>query len=482
MLPERRATIILLDGARPDVFAHLAAAGDLAHISRHVLEPGGMVPAATVFPSTTGVAYLPFLTGCYPGTCNVPGIRWLDRAHYSARWWRDRRYARSYCGYQSGLLNQDVRSRIPSLFDLEPDAVALCTPFSRKLTPGHARVRAARLILGSLAHYIERAYGVLDWSVGRALARAAPERHRLVFAVFPGLDGVTHFHDPWHRRALDMYRQVDRIIGRYAARGGFGDDHLVALVSDHGASRVDRHVDVSLALEALGLPVLRHPLLWRRDPKVAVMVSGNGSAQIYLNPRLRRSERWPVSAIEAGEVPGIPADLVLYLAALDGVAFVAGTDGPDVLVVSDDGRARLVNLGGGRIRYVPETADVLSLGAEPVTRTDRGWLAASYDGPYPDGPTQLFQVFRSPRAGDLAVVAAPGADLRRDWEFPEHRSGHGSLIADHMRCLVAINRPVVGLMRTVDVFPMVLEHLGHAVSVEIDGISVLSRPQVVGVK
>ena len=140
MLPERRATIILLDGARPDVFAHLAAAGDLAHISRHVLEPGGMVPAATVFPSTTGVAYLPFLTGCYPGTCNVPGNRLLDRAHYSARWWRDRRYARSYCGYQGGLLNQDVRSRIPSLFDLEPDAVAL-SPWHERPISGTVLIR-----------------------------------------------------------------------------------------------------------------------------------------------------------------------------------------------------------------------------------------------------------------------------------------------------------------------------------------------------
>ena len=61
-------TVVMLDGARPDVFDRLVAAGDLPNISRHVLEPGGRVPATTVFPSTTGIAYLPFLTGCYPGT------------------------------------------------------------------------------------------------------------------------------------------------------------------------------------------------------------------------------------------------------------------------------------------------------------------------------------------------------------------------------------------------------------------------------
>ena len=40
---------------------------------------GGRTRAITVFPSTTSVAYLPFLTGCTPGHCNIPSIRWLDR-------------------------------------------------------------------------------------------------------------------------------------------------------------------------------------------------------------------------------------------------------------------------------------------------------------------------------------------------------------------------------------------------------------------
>jgi hypothetical protein len=454
------------------VFAQLARAGDLPHISRHVLEPGGMVPGTTAFPSTTGVAYLPLLTGCYPGTCNVPGIRWLDRERYAGRWWRDRVHVRSYCGYQGGLLNQDVRHRILSLFGIETDSVALCTPFKRDLTADRVRVQRPRAFYGSLAHYLEAGYGALDRAAGRALARAARGRHRLVFAVFPGLDGVTHFHDPWHPRALDMYRQLDRIVGRYAACDGLSGDHLFVLVSDHGMSRVEKHVDISLELEARGLSVLRHPIVWRRNPKLAVMVSGNASVQIYLNPGLIRANRWPLSAIEAGEVPGIPADLVSHLAALDGVALVAGTDGGDVVVVSAAGRARLAPLADGYVRYEPDTADVLGLGAETVTRSDREWLAASCDREFPDGPAQLLQVFRSPRAGDLAVVAASGADLRRQWEIPEHRSGHGSLTADHMRCLIAVNRPVAGPVRTVDLFPLVLEHLGHAVPADIDGTSV----------
>ena len=293
-----------------------------------------------------------------------------------------------------------------------------------------------------------------------------------MFAVFPAVDGIAHSYDPWHPRVLKLYREFDAAIGEYVARGGFEGDHLAVLVSDHGMTRIFEHTDVALALEQRGLATLRHPVLWRRDPRVAVMVSGNASAQVYLQPGIRRTSRWSVSAIEAGEVQGIPADLVQYLASLEGVALVAGVEGADVVVYSCDGHARLVDEGGGSIRYDPATADVLELGAAAVTRSAREWLMESVNRSYPDSPMQLLQLFRSPRAGDLAISATMHADLRADWEVPEHRSGHGGLVKDHMRCLVAMNRPASGPMRTVDVFPLILSHLGYEIPRGIDGVPV----------
>lgn len=467
-MTDRRATLIILDGARADVFAHLADAGDLPNISRHLLESGGIAPATTVFPSTTGVAYLPFLTGCYPGTCDVPGIRWMDVRGYAGRWWSDRAHLRSYCGRQGGLINSDLRPDLATLFDLVPDCVALCSPFTRGLAPARDRVQTARALWGALAHYVGD-YGPLERAVGRALCRTASERHRCVFAVFPGIDGVTHFWDPWHTLVLDMYREFDRIMGEFAAAGGFDGEHLTLLVSDHGLTRVDRHTDVSLELEAIGIAVLRHPRIWRRDPKVAVMVSGNGSVQVYLLPGAPRQRRFTIGEIESGAAQGIPRSLVRHLVHLPGVAMVVGHEGDGVQLVTAEGRARLVETGGGRIRYLPDTADVLRLGG-PAERGDREWLERTLDSPYPDAPAQLAQLFRSPRTGDLVVIAEVGWDLRRDWEIPEHRSGHGSLTAGHMRCLVASSRPLAGPLRTVDTFPLVLDHLAIAVPAGIDGV------------
>lgn len=466
MTADRRATLLLLDGARHDVFSHLAGAGDLPHISRHLLEPGGMVPATTVFPSTTGVAYLPFLTGCYPGTCDVPGIRWLDLARYTGNWWSGRDHVRSYCGPQGGLLNRDLRPGIVSLFDLLPDSVGICTPFTRGLGAGRERAAGARKLWGGLAHYTA-GYGVLERSVGRALCSTVAQRPSFTFAVFPGVDGMTHFHDPWHPNVLDTYRAFDAIVGQYAAAGGFDDDHLTLLVSDHGLSRIDHHTDVALELEAMGLPTLRHPIIWRRAPVVATMVSGNASCQLYLRPGHRRERRYSVAEIESGAVPGLPKGLVSRLASLPGIALVVGTDGDAVTVLSRAGQSSL-NWYGDGITYSAGRADVLGLGG-PGTRGEREWLRHSLDRPFPDAPVQLLQLFRSGRTGDLVVIADVGTDLRLDWEIPEHRSGHGSLIADHMRCLAAANVPLAGPLRTVDVFPLILDWLGLDLPAGIDG-------------
>lgn len=464
---DRRATLLILDGAHPDVFGELERAGDLPNLSRHLLESGATVPATTVFPSTTGVAYLPMLTGCYPGTCDVPGIRWLDRRSYGGRWWRDRREVRTYCGIQGGLLDRDLDPGIPSLFDLVPESVGHCTPFTRGLTEGDS-VALRRAVWGSVAHYTGR-YGPMDRAAALGLRRAATSGARLRFVVFPGVDGATHFHDPAHPAVRERYLDFDRALGEYARRGGLEGDHLLVVASDHGAARVVGHQDLSVSLEARGIRTLRHPRVWRRDPALAVMVSGNASAQVYLRPGIRREHRWALSRIEAGEVEGIPSDLVEWMVALPGVGLVAATEGDDVVVLSERGRARLSPGGDDVITYRPLSGDVLGLGPETRTLPERKWLAESLDGPFPDAPTQLLQLFRSPRAGDLAVAAEPYWDLRDDWEVPEHKSGHGSLVAAHMRCVVAANRPVAGPLRTVDLFPLLLRHLGVEVPAEIDG-------------
>ncbi len=459
-----RVVFVLVDGARPDVVRDLLDRGDLPNLARWVIEPGGFTVGTTVFPSTTGVAYFPFLYGCYPGTANVPGIRWLDRATAAGDWRAQWRAARSYCGPQIGWINRD-HALGPSIFDLVPESLAICTPLTRGLRRGAHLITRRRALLGVLAHYAGT-WHALDRAIAEAwLSVAQRDDWRFLFVAFPGPDGLTHLTDPYHPDVLACYRAVDVALGRFVARArGRGDPIAMFVASDHGASVVHEHKDIALELEALGWPTIRHPMhVWRRRARAAVMVSGNGSVQIYLEPRSGRAA--------PREARAIPEDVLGHLLGLDAVRLAAWRDDRGgVMVAAGEERARLRE-NGTRVCYEPLRGDPLHLGPEPIDAEDRDVLALTAAGELPDAPRQLLQLFRSPRAGDVVLAARLGADFRGPWEIPEHRSGHGSLISDHMAVPIAASIPLPeSPLRTVDLMPAMLESLGVAVPPGIDGV------------
>src|SRR3989442_14970289 len=123
----RRVCFVLVDGARADVVRDLLDGGDLPNLARHVVEPGGITVGTSVFPSTTGVAYLPFLYGVYPGTANIPGIRWLDRVGATGDWRGQRRARRRHRGVQAGGVDRAPGTGPPH-FRPGPGGGAPCRP------------------------------------------------------------------------------------------------------------------------------------------------------------------------------------------------------------------------------------------------------------------------------------------------------------------------------------------------------------------
>ena len=473
-MASRRVCFVLVDGARADVVQDLLERGDLPNLARHVVEPGGITVGTSVFPSTTGVAYLPFLYGVYPGTANIPGIRWLDRVGATGNWRAQWRAARSYCGVQAGWLNRDLETG-PSIFELVPESVALCTPLTNGLQPGACRLAATRMLLGSVAHYAGTHQG-LDDAVGDAWVHAAAEPWRFLFVLFPGPDGLTHLLDPFHPRVLAAYRAVDAALGRFMARAArYGELPAVFVAADHGGSVMREHADIAIELEALGWRTLRHPVhVWRRRVRAATMVSGNASVQVYFEPRSGRER--PLTE------PELPADVLVHLLGLPAVRLAAWRDGRGgVTVAAGAARARLRDDEGG-IRYEPVAGDPLGLGSAPLPIDDRELLGRTLGGELPDAPRQVLQLFRSPRAGDLVLAARVGSDFRGPWEVPEHKSGHGSLIADHMAVPIAASVPLPDApLRTVDLMPTMLELLGVPPPPGLDGVPFSRLAQATGV-
>ena len=461
----RRAVFIVIDGARPDVFTALLERGDLPNIARQVLEPGSFRIGTTVFPSTTGVAYVPFLLGRFPGGAGVPGIRWLDRSVAGGNWRAQWRGARSYCGVQAPWLNRDLDTT-PTLFECVPQSLAISSPITRGLAPGAHLIPVQRALYALAAHYLGT-YASFDGAVIRSWHAVAGRDWRFLFVVLPGIDGNTHFTDPYHESVLDRYRAVDRALGVFIQRCRRSTlappDFFI--VSDHGAEPVREHCDIALALEVRGYPTVRHPFhVWRAGARAAVMVSGNSAAHIYLEPRSGR--------VAPRTLDEVPEALLELLIELPGVELAACRDGESgVHVLAREGRAHIAE-HEGVITCSTLHGDPLGLGHAPVVLEDREMLARTLNGALPDAPRQLLNLLSSPRTGDIVLAARRGFDLRGPWEVPEHRSGHGSLLAGHMRVPIASSVPLPDTpMRTVDLMPTVLEHLGLTVPDGIDGVA-----------
>ena len=107
----------LVDGARPDILSKLVEQGQLPNIEKYLVEEGSYTKGATCFPSTTGPAYLPFLTGYHPGEHDITGIRWFDKFTYFSKNRWSRNAMRSYCGYEAKYFNDDMDDLKPSLFE-----------------------------------------------------------------------------------------------------------------------------------------------------------------------------------------------------------------------------------------------------------------------------------------------------------------------------------------------------------------------------
>ena len=209
--PPHRCLLLLVDGLRPDLGETMLETGELPNLAA-MTEEGGLNRAITVFPSTTSVAYLPFLTGCTPGRCNVPSIRWLDRRTYGGRWWREREAVRSYCGYQAPRLDADIAPDVRTIFELVPESLGIFTPIARGLTPSRDPSRLERQFWGSLAHFALW-HQPSDDAVARHLLAGSGRRLAIRLCPVPGggrLCPPDHTGSEPVRRAL---RRVDATVG-----------------------------------------------------------------------------------------------------------------------------------------------------------------------------------------------------------------------------------------------------------------------------
>ncbi|MCD4777028.1 MAG: alkaline phosphatase family protein [Candidatus Aegiribacteria sp.] len=460
----------LIDGARPDVMKRLMDEEQLPNIRREVVEQGVFRTASSCFTSTTGPAYLPFLLGCFPGTIDIPGIRWLDKKEFAAK--RIGKYRlRSYNGIEGPWFNSDLPTDRKTLHELFDNSRNIYSMITRSLGADRDLTRNTKLIRYLTAHLNDKWHRV-DADGQKKLMKSLDDRPDFIFAVFPAVDSFSHIHDPFDDDTTQAYINVDGFIGeavdKLKKQGRWGNTLLI-ISSDHGLTSTHTHLDLADFFIDRGRDTLRYPLIFKSKPDVSVMISGNAMGHVYLHDTIQDRPLY------GSEVHDSMGSLLPELIEREEIDFLCWRESNETFSVeSSRGKALIVKTTDG-FKYLPDTGDPLGLGemSRPLSQMES--LEVTMNSEYPDALVQIAQIFSSSRTGDVLVTSKNGYDLRDSWEWPEHHGTHGSLCREHMIVPMIMNRNdwMKREARTADFFPSILKWAGLEVPENIDGVSLV---------
>ncbi|HEK22010.1 MULTISPECIES: alkaline phosphatase family protein [unclassified Mucilaginibacter] len=460
MQSKKRVLFYLVDGAHAEVLPELLEQGHLPNIQR-IINEGTYRKATTCFPSTTGPAYLPFLTGHFPGTMDITGIRWFDKKEFK-RTRFNKMAMRSYCGPEAAWFNTDMPADKPTLFELMGESYNLYNMITRSVPDEYDLGKKGKGPLYMKAHFKLRHHPVDIQGHGRVMEMLnSGKDFDFLFAVFPSVDWDSHYHHIRDERTVEAYKIVDRSLGEVRAKleeQGRWDDTLFVMTSDHGLTPTTKHLDLGDWMTAQGLKAVYYPVIWKTNPRSAVFISGNSFGAIHLlnhkgDHVLRESEI--MQAMGADKL-----ELLVKEEAVD-FAIYRGNEEDTFIVHNRNGKARIA-VKDDVFTYEPLTADVLKYGGKIEATGHREILAKTFETDYPDAVFQIYQLFRSRRAGDIVISATVGYDLRDFWEYPEHKGSHGSLHRHHIHVPLIYNQkgwkdfPA----RTADLFDSILKWKG----------------------
>jgi hypothetical protein len=461
--------ILLADGVRPDTLCAAIDSGRLPALAR-LRDEGSLHRITSCFPTVTGPAYTPFLMGRFPGPVGLPGLRWYDRTRTTCSF---PDYTRSYVGAQLTHVDRDIDPAAPTIFELCDTSVASLSPVGRglrkrdrigRLSPRNVFRAAKTHFSGDVAGWLDVDRDVADL-VARHIRREQPE---FTFAAMVGVDKTSHSVGQPSRLTDEALKIVDETAARIRAEaeadGRWKDMHLW-VTSDHGHSPVTTHEDLAGLIADWGYRTVAHPWIYKVRPEVAVMVSGNAMAHIYVDLGARERMYWPGLSSRYQQL----VDRLLERESVD-LLILPMTNGATVR--SSRGDAEVTIHDGRRLSYQRKTGDPLGLGEDVrATCPDKAYdLTASTD--YPDSLAQITTIATSARSGEIILSAKRGWDYRAKYEPIPHVSSHGALHAEHMLVPLLTSRRYSSTpRRTTDVMPSALQALGREIPAGLDGVS-----------
>lgn len=462
----KKVIFLLLDGARCDILNTLLNKEELPNL-KNLIHDGSYIEATSVFPSTTGPAYSPFLIGRFPGHVNLPGIRWFNKSSYSRNRFASESH-RSYVGLESKFFNQDLKKAYKTIFELIPNSVSIFNEMTRGLDSTRDLTKYSKIFYKLSSHFMGSSS--IDKVAFSKLEASLNENNLFHFCCLYGIDSKSHLIGSDSVEVVKLYKEFDTSLGKLVDKLKLSksyNDTLILISSDHGHSNTFQHFDLVDFIKSKGKSVFYYPLIHQKiykDFDASVMVSGNSMAHIYL----KNGNSWSQPYIQNDH-----SDIIDSLLLHDAIDIILSKNPKGgINIISKNGKA-IARDDESSIYYQPLENDPFKYSLPEGNYTYNEILEKTFNTNYPDSLTQILQLFNSNRCGDIVVSASPGWDLRDKFEYPEHKSSHGSLVAQHMKVPLISNKKITSkvLARTVDIFPTVLDYLNISSTNKIDGQS-----------
>lgn len=460
-----RGIFFLMDGFRPDVLRRLMDEGKLPNLKKLFVDEGTFWNGTTVFPSTTGPAYLPMVTGCFPGTCNVPGIRWVDRQYFLKGNW-NRQGTRSYVGYESFFFNKDLNQDIKTVFEFFPNHLSIHNLANKGVSKTAEPMKLVSTLMIFVAKLSHKWKMVDDFCSHLARKVLGKKDIDFSFITFLGVDEAAHLSSPFSNQTIESYVQVDQSVGKIIQtlkNRGVYEKTLIMASADHGLSETKTHFELCDFVDKMGFKTFVYPKVHKRNNDAACMVSGNSMAHLYF-----KNQTWDKHMYYEELASRNMIAPLLDQPAID--ILISRSSSGTVVVSSKRGLAEIWGKRG-EIKYQVIKGDPFGFPENLDPKND--YFDATVNTDYPDAILQAWQIMQSSRAGDLIVTASIGYDLRDRFEIPEHFASHGSLHREHMLVPIMCNQKLDTSIakRTVNVFPTMLKLMGVDAPKNIDGQS-----------
>lgn len=453
-------------GLSGSVIRAALARGDMPNVARHIVERGGLWEASGTFPSTLGPASTPFVTGCFPGTCDIPASRWFDRTVHPGRVLTMNRF-RDYAGWGAYAMDHDLSKSVRTIYEYSRQAVNIFGMLNRGcgLVRDPSFFHTHNLFAeASRPDEVDRAgEAALQWFTKAARRETDFALYRFQPALALGSEGMTD--ESAHRACRQMDAYIGRAVELLRSQGMY-DRTALMFSCDYscGSVRATFNLGDFMSTRFKRVATVARKVRDWQDAEAIALASGTSMAHLYI----RKDGAWSQqNFFEDVEKRG----LVGALLEQDGVDVIAGRSVEGGIVVqSRRGRAHVLEDADGRITYISGSGDPFGLEGVPQVMDAGECLRMTSDSEHPDGILQMLQLFRSRRTGDLVLSASEGVVLAGDADVARGVT-HGSLREEHTRVPFATS--VEGSfqsMRTTDAFALTLALLGIDPAHLLDGV------------